>query len=397
MACRHIDKVIYRAKHLMAKQNGALHLNALLYHSSEEFHEQPFPPESRYQKTFPTFRKLTKLTQLLKNVGLIDGRFVNFSDGSIIIDDLTCQGLYWSSIGTESVEESCGGIVRFFYIRWTGGIIYNPFVCFGTPSEREPVIVKSLSPVAQPHIRTVALGEVLNGLKSELDYLDYLSSGLKFLADTSTSVSCEHDFSSWTSLSPAKVIDSCGLQKWEHVLEMFNDLIDWLKNERELLVSVAKLEVTKEGLSQVKDVLTDTSTGHKEVRHQESLVQKKLTKTLGYSSKCLFALMLYYLYGHVRDIEVDVRGGVYSCGSENDFCLCMGRIVTSDVVWSGVRQLDRALGIFKFVWETAGVKGALQLQGHIWCVGAEARVVTYRGNSFFGTRISCLSNDCLTM
>ncbi|KAM1313226.1 hypothetical protein ACFX2F_017280 [Malus domestica] len=245
----------------------------------------------------------------------------------------------------------------------SGGIIYNPFVCFGTPSEREPVIVKSLSPII------VAQAKGQRGQQ-------IVSSGLKFLADTSTSVSCEHDFSSWTSLSPAKVIDSSGLQKWEDVLEMFNDLIDWLKNERELLVYVAKLEVTKEGLSQVKDVLTDTSTGHKEVRHQESLVQKKLTKTLGYSSKCLFALMLYYLYGHVRDIEVDVRGGVYSCGSENDFCLCMGRIVTSDVVWSEVRQLDRALGIFKFVWETAGVKGALQLQGHIWCVGAEARVVT---------------------
>ncbi|CAN6540260.1 unnamed protein product [Malus baccata var. baccata] len=282
------------------------------------------------------------------------------------------KGLYWNSIGTESAEESCGGIgARDWEIT--------------LPSRT--VRVKISPQVAQPHIRT-------------LDYLDYrcpgkgtkmgqqiVSSGLKFLADTSTSVSCEHDFSSWRCLSPAKVIDSSGLQKWEDVLEMFNDLIDWLKNERELLVSVAKLE----------DVLTDTSTGHKEVRHQESLVQKKLTKTLGYSSKCLFALMLYYLYGHVRDIEVDVRGGVYSCGSENDFCLCMGRIVTSDVVWSGVWQLDRALGIFKFVWEIAGVKGALQVQGHIWCVGAEARVVTYRGNSFFGTRISCLSNDCLTI
>ncbi|CAN6681775.1 unnamed protein product [Malus baccata var. baccata] len=375
MACRHIDKVIYRAKHLMAKQNGALHLNALLYHSSEEFHEQPFPPESRYQKTFPSLLISVMVRLSLTTVDHVERRMLTFKSLARVFT------------GAPLVQKV------FFYIRWTGGIIYNLFVCFGTPSEREPVIVKSLSPVGQ----TVALGEVLNGLKSELDYLDYLSSGLKFLADTSTSVSCEHDFSSWTSLSPAKVIDSCGLQKWEHVLEMFNDLIDWLKNERELLVSVAKLEVTKEGLSQVKDVLTDTSTGHKEVRHQESLVQKKLTRTLGYSSKCLFALMLYYLYGHVRDIEVDVGGGVYSCGSENDFCLCMGRIVTSDVVWSGVWQLDRALGIFKFVWEIAGVKGALQVQGHIWCVGAEARVVTYRGNSFFGTRISCLSNDCLTM
>ncbi|KAB2619121.1 glutamate dehydrogenase 1-like [Pyrus ussuriensis x Pyrus communis] len=72
MACRHIEK-----------KNGALHLNALLYHLSEEFGEEPLPPEW-YQKAFP---KLTKLTQLLKNVDLIDGRLVNISDGSIIIDD----------------------------------------------------------------------------------------------------------------------------------------------------------------------------------------------------------------------------------------------------------------------------------------------------------------------
>ncbi|TQE12685.1 hypothetical protein C1H46_001705 [Malus baccata] len=52
--------------------------------------------------------------------------------------------------------------------------------------------------------------------------------------------------------------DSSGLQKWEEVLDMFNDLIDWLKNERELLVSVAKLEVMKERLSR-EDVLTDKS------------------------------------------------------------------------------------------------------------------------------------------
>ncbi|KAI5354955.1 hypothetical protein L3X38_007850 [Prunus dulcis] len=54
-----------------------------------------------------------------------------------------------------------------------------------------------------------------------------------------------------------------------------------------------------------------------------------------------------------------------------------------EMVWSGVRQLDRALRLFKFVWERAGMKEALQLQGHIWCVGAEGRTLTYRGNTFF--------------
>ncbi|KAM1089337.1 hypothetical protein ACFX19_017326 [Malus domestica] len=199
MACRHMGKVIYGAKHLMAKRNGALHLNAQLYHSSEEFHEQPFPPESK---------------------------LVNISDGSIIIDNRVEHRMH-------------------------------------------------------------------------------------------------------TFKSPSRVFIGAPLVR------------------RALKNNVAALS---EGRTQ------------------------------------LFTLLLYYLYGHVRYIELDVRGGVYSCGSENDSCLCMERIVTSDVedvVWSRMRQLDRALGLFKFVWETAGVKGALQLQAHIWCVGAEARVVTYTGNSFF--------------
>ncbi|PQQ15829.1 uncharacterized protein Pyn_19012 [Prunus yedoensis var. nudiflora] len=364
----------------MAKRKGAVHLNGMLYHCSEESHGEPMPREW-YQKEFP---KLTKLTELLKNDDLVDGRLFNISDGSIIMDDriehrmLTFKSLAREFIGSPLVQQTLKNDV----VALSGDRICNQFVCISKPNEREPMVVKTLFVITQHRIWTGTLEEVLNGLKSELEYLDHrcpskgmkmgqqiVASCLKFLADTSTSISYEHDWSSWTRLLPAKVTDSSGLQKWEDVLEMFNDLIDCLKNERELLLYVANLEVLKDGLSQIK-----------EVWHQESLVQKKLTKkTLGHSSKCLFTLLLYYLFGHVRDIEVDVRGGVYRSGSENDFCLCMGRIVTSDeeeMVWSGVRQLDRALGLFKFVWETAGMKGALQLQGHICCVGAEGRTLT---------------------
>ncbi|TQE12687.1 hypothetical protein C1H46_001707 [Malus baccata] len=151
----------------------------MLYHFSEEFGEEPLPPEW-YQKAFP---KLTKLTQSLKNVNLIDGRLVNISDGSIIIDDRVEQRM----------------------------------LTFKSPA-------------------TVFIGV-----------------GITLVISMHTS---SHDSSSWTRLAPAIVIDSSGLQKWEEVLDMFNDLIDWLKNERELLVSVAKLEVMKERLSQ-EDVLTE--------------------------------------------------------------------------------------------------------------------------------------------
>ncbi|CAN6540099.1 unnamed protein product [Malus baccata var. baccata] len=115
---------------------------------------------------------------------------------------------------------------------------------------------------------------------------------------------------------------------------MFNDLLDWLKIERELLVSVAKLERTLRRPASRK-------LSAEEVDEDIRSLIPVLIRTF---------VLLYYLYGHVRDIEVDVRGGVCCCGSENDFRLCMGRIVTldeEDMVWSGVRQLDRALGLFQ--------------------------------------------------
>ena len=115
-------------------------------------------------------------------------------------------------------------------------------------------------------------------------------------------------------------------------------------------------------------------------------MQKKLSKTLGHSSRCLFTLLLYYLYGNVKDIEVELCGGVYESGDKDKFCLYIGKILTSDeekMVWSGVKQLDRALGLFRFVWETAGMKGTLELKGHLWCASAEDRSLTYRGNVFF--------------
>ncbi|XP_047146986.1 uncharacterized protein LOC124819500 isoform X1 [Vigna umbellata] len=167
---------------------------------------------------------------------------------------------------------------------------------------------------------------------------------------------------------------------------MFNDLIECCKKETRLKLHVAKAEIMKEGLLHIRDVSVDNSVGYKEAQHQESLVRKKLSKMLGHSSRCLFTLLLYYLYGRVVDIEVDMCGGVYANGSNGKFCLFMGRILTSDsekMIGRGVKQLDRALGIFKFVWEMAEMKGHLDLQGHMWCVGADSRILRYRGNTYF--------------
>ncbi|XP_021277171.1 uncharacterized protein LOC110411366 [Herrania umbratica] len=399
-----VQKVLQGANYCGTKHNGALYLNPVLYHCAGESREEVLPYEW-YEKSFP---KLTRLAHFLKDVDLVDGRLVNVKDDSIIIDDRiehkmhTFKSLARIFIGSPSVQL----------------VLKKHVSTFGKPSEREPMIVNSLTKVSnilnvtaqqrklvrfkicpqitQHRIWTGALEKILNELKSEIDLLNcqipskgtkmggqIVSSCLNFLAESA--VSYDPDSASWMRLSPAKVVDP-PLHKWDDVLEMFTDLINCVKSEEGWLYHATKIDIMKEGLSQIKDVLVDNSIGYKDARHQENLVQKKLSKTLGHSSQCLFTLLLYYLYGQVRDIEVDLSGAICGNGSENRFTLCMGRILTSNeekMFWSGVKQLDRALGLFKFVWETAGMKGILELQGHLWCVGSEERSVTYRGNAFF--------------
>ncbi|KAG2709802.1 hypothetical protein I3843_05G234300 [Carya illinoinensis] len=416
MVYNYLQKLVHGAKLLETKQIGAMYVNALLYHYSGLSHQEPLPREW-YDQAFP---KIIKLSHSLRNVDWVDGRLVDASNDSIVYDDQiehrlrTFKSMARVFIGSPSVQQVVRGNVTTF-----SAVSANctPLTCFSAPSEREPMIVNSLTKVSnflnisaqqrklvrltvcpqvtQQRIWIAALEEILNGLKIELDLLtcrrpskgtemgqQIVSSCLKFLDDTA--VSSNHDSTSWMRLVPAKVVDCSASHKWEDVLEMFNDLIDCLKSEKDLCLLLVKLEVMKEGLSQIKDVLIDKSIGYKEARHQESLVQKKLSKTLGHSSKCLFTLLLYYLCGHVRDIEVDICGGIYSI-DEDRFCLCMGSILITEeekIVRSGVRQLDRALRLFKFVWETAGMKAVLEPQGHLWCVGAEGRVLTYRENMY---------------
>ncbi|KAL5565561.1 hypothetical protein UlMin_028725 [Ulmus minor] len=229
--------------------------------------------------------------------------------------------------------------------------------------------------------------EVLNDLKPILDYLDdqcpnkrtnmgqyIISHYLKLMYESA--ISKDLGSTSWMRLSQPKVVESSS-QTWEDVHKMFNDLIECLKTKDMLLDHVTKLEIMKDGLSQIK-------------KHQESLMKKKLSKTLCFSSRCLktitSTLLLYYLYRHVRDIEVDICGAIYNGGDEKMYFLCLRRIVSSDEekrVLRGARPLDRVIGLFKFVWNTAWMKGELELQEHVWYVEVDGRMLTYKENVFF--------------
>ncbi|KAG9440695.1 hypothetical protein H6P81_020860 [Aristolochia fimbriata] len=371
--------------------NGNRHLIAMSYHSQES--DEDLRLSEWYQKGY---QELVNLTEILKNVSLTNGRLLNMEDDSIIKDERISRDLQAFKslarvlIASPSMQKAISG------------------PCFGKPEERESMVLNSLTRVSdflnvtaqqrkevrlticpqvtQHHIWRGALEEVLKNLRSEIGVLQCHSSThtlqmgeqivcscLQFLANVTQS--SDPDSPSWMKLGTQKKADDLPPRKWGDLLEMFYDLMKCLRREKRLVHHVMKLESMKEGLYQIKEVPADKDAGYKESRHQEHLVKKKLSQQLGHSSKCLFTLLLYYLYGSVTDIEVDLCGAIH--GKGRTFHLWIGQILTSDnekMVCSGIKHLNQALKLFKFVWESAGVKGTLALEGHLWAVNAEERL-----------------------
>lgn len=384
-----------------------------LFHSSADDSYKDALPCEWYEKKLPVLKKLTRA---LRDVDLVDGKLED-TNGVIIYEDRIRQKMHAFKslarifIGSPSIQQKLKEEQQRF-----------KFPVFVTESEREPFVVNSLtkvcnfldisaqqrkvvrstvcSQVTQYRIWRGALDDILNGLKEEVDWLvehsetrqglklgqQVILSCLKFLSESSVSFEAESS-TSWMRPVPARNAKANASAKWEDVLDMVNDVRRYLEHDEEIAVlyHLAKLVSMKEGLLQIKDVFLDNTIGFREVRHQEHLVYRKLSKMLGSPSPCLFTLVMYFLYGRVRDIEVDLCGGFYREKSEF-LCLSMGRILTSTdekMLERGIKQLDRALGLFEFVWETAGMKETLNLQGHLWCLGAEERSITYRGKTFF--------------
>ncbi|KAK4349109.1 hypothetical protein RND71_031864 [Anisodus tanguticus] len=416
MAMSSLRNRIPRAMILTAKRSRVMRF----YHcSDEEVQDETFPCEW-YEKAFS---KLTKLSHLLKNVDLVDGKLVNVNDNSRVYDESLEQkvssfkSLARTFIGCPSMQE----MMKNNVVGTLVDVQCDQPVCFSKASERESITVDSLTKVsnflnvsAQQRklvrhsicaqvtkypIWTGTVEEILNGLKSEINFMHCRCPSKEIKMAQQIVTTCQKFLENATSYDPEstswmrlKGVDSPASHKWEDVLEMFSDLINCLSEETKLTSEVKKLEVMKEGLHQIRDVFIDKNIGYKETRHQESLVHKKLSKTLGHSSRCVFTLLLYYLYGSIWDIEVEVCGGLYAISRGDKFRLCMGKILTSNeqnMVQSGVKQLSRALGLFKFVWETAGMKGDLEVEGHLWCIGAKNKSFTYRNNMFFLHSISC--------
>ncbi|CAM8949519.1 unnamed protein product [Rhodiola kirilowii] len=420
MACGYVCKRFLGGKVIQYEGVGFLFKSLRYYDCSGEKVDEVLPAEW-YRTVFP---KMEMMAYKLRNVDVVDGRLMNLDDKTVIFDIEIMQrmrdfkSLVRTFIGSATMQEQLKRNVE------ASGAEVNPLDCFSGSSERQHVVVDSLTKVCnslcitaqqrkairlsvspqvtQHRIWTGTLCKILSELHSELQWLNgnspsngtrmgqqVLLNCMKILDETANYNAPEA--TSWMRLAPPRnrskptspKLTSC---TWEDVLEMFHDLVNYLRNEDKLQLHVTKLDVMKEGLNQIKEVIIDKTIPYKEALHQEHLVRKKLSKTLGQPSKCLFTLVLYYLFGTVRNIELDVCGGVYATASKSRSCLCMGKILASDnerMISSGVKQLDKALRLYKFVWEMANSESVLELQGHIWIVGATSRMLRYRGNIYF--------------
>ncbi|CAL4993814.1 unnamed protein product [Urochloa decumbens] len=288
----------------------------------------------------------------------------------------------------------------------------------GVSAQRRKSVRFTVCPqVTQHHVWRGALAAVLGDLQADMASLDdtpspatqmaeqIASACTRFLSDTADAATPSTP--SWMRPTPFKkpAESPPPAKKWQEVLDMFGDLARSLEADDLLAGHVGKVEAMKEGLYQIRDVVIERDIAFKEARRQDCLVQRKLSRTLGHSSRCLYTLLLFYLYGTVRDIEVHV-GKCASGKGGRDVAVHAAKFLTGGdevVVRSGVKELSRALGVFRFVWEAANTdidagndngkdvvvkkknedaKGALELQGHLWGIGVEEKTVTYRGDVF---------------
>ncbi|PAN42329.1 hypothetical protein PAHAL_8G105600 [Panicum hallii] len=287
----------------------------------------------------------------------------------------------------------------------------------GVSAQRRKSVRLTVCPqVTQHHVWRGALEAVLGDLQADLASLDgpspatqmaeqIASACTRFLSGTADAATSSTP--SWMRPTPFKkpAEPPPPAKKWQEVLDMFTDLARSLETDDRLAGHAQKVEAMKEGLYQIRDVVIERDIAFKEARRQDCLVQRKLSKSLGHSSRCLYTLLLFYLYGTVRDIEVHVGKCVSGKGGR-DVAAHAAKFITGGdelAVRGSIKQLSRALGVFRFVWDAANTefdaandngkdavvkkknevsKGVLELQGHLWGFGVEEKAVTYRGDVF---------------
>ena len=211
---------------------AAFYLNSTFYHTSKDALSLQW-----YQNEFP---KVKELTHLLANVDAVNGRLIDVKSNSTFFDDgiernmCTFKSLVRGYVGPTFVPHKMKHVLASF----VSNVKHESFTPFGKATEREPMVVDSLtkvsnflnvsaqqrklvrhkvcSQVTQHCIWIGALKEVLNGVAIDLDCLSsrglnnnallgaqIVHSCLNFL--TEIGVFSDLGSSSWMKLSSSKV------------------------------------------------------------------------------------------------------------------------------------------------------------------------------------------------
>lgn len=149
MAYKHSQRLLFvtcRLNHLNNARCGVWDSNPMLYHCTDDsFANQDGLPREWYENAF---RKIKKLSCSLRNVDLIDGRLVNVNDDSTVIDERieqrmrTFKSLVRIFIGAPSAQR------RVAEMAVSAATNCQPFGCFRKSSERQPMVVDSLTKVS---------------------------------------------------------------------------------------------------------------------------------------------------------------------------------------------------------------------------------------------------------
>ncbi|CAO2141476.1 unnamed protein product [Urochloa humidicola] len=406
---------------LRANANAALRLLPPVSHRGIHFAPGPTSSSDDEQDRPPPSRRWyrTAYARLLRHAGSLTG--FDAAAGSLAAcEHAAARAARFNALAAEFVTATAAARRGHSPPRMKAmALISLTRVCdvLGVSAQRRKSVRLTVCPqVTQHHVWRGALEVVLGDLQADLASLEtpspatqmaeqIASACTQFLSDAAGAVTPSTP--SWMRPTPFKkpAESPPPAKKWQEVLDMFSDLGRSLEADGRLTVHVQKVEAMKEGLYQIRDVVIERDIAFKEARRQDCLVQRKLSRSLGHSSRCLYTLLLFYLYGTVRDIEVHVGKCVSGKGGR-DVAVHAAKFLTGDdelAVRSSVKELSRALGIFRFVWEAAntecdagndngkdvvvkksseGAKGVLELQGHLWGIGVEEKEVTYRGDVF---------------
>lgn len=135
-------ELLYGGNHFIRPMSTAFYLNSMFYHSSKEALNFQW-----YQNEFP---KVKELTHSLANVDAVNGRLVDInSNSTVFCDDVEREMCTFKSLVREFVESPfVHHRMKHVLASFITNAKHESFTPFGKATEREPMVVDSLTKVS---------------------------------------------------------------------------------------------------------------------------------------------------------------------------------------------------------------------------------------------------------